>query len=205
MSVLCKSPGTTRELMAIFHINKSPPVLVEQFHLGEVLRTTFGVSWEFSVPAWETLSEFPFISNEISHLSHIVSHAICSVFHWPVFPSNSTGTKSVTLWRSWKVTVLPGVLQVTLAVAVAVPPLGHLFKARRLRCPSVMWLMQTSKPWCYSNCHFCHCICRVSSPLSQRALDGCNCRTANKKYKEKKEKNLCISRHRDCFLLLCWK
>lgn len=42
---------------------------------------------EFSVPAWEMLSEFSFISsNESSCLSHITSYTICSIFHWPVFP-----------------------------------------------------------------------------------------------------------------------
>lgn len=41
------SPGETRELADIFHINESPPpVLVEQFCLGELPRTTFKASWE---------------------------------------------------------------------------------------------------------------------------------------------------------------
>lgn len=134
------SPGETRELADIFHINESPPpVLVEQFCLGELPRTTFKASWESFLfqPEKYSLNFHLFLPTKAhvfltSHHTQFAPYSTGQCFPPP--PSSSTGTKSVTLWRSWKVTVLSGVLELTLSFA-EIPSSGASFQSPQISLP----------------------------------------------------------------------
>lgn len=140
---------------------------------------------QFSLPAWEILSEFSFIpSNESSCLFPITLHTICSLFHWPgCSPPHSASTESVTLGRSLKVAIPSRVLLLTFSLR-----------------GSLLWgsfsksVVLDAWAWCDWCRHLSPGVIVIAISVTvsagfplhylKRALDVCNCSTVNNRYQK---------------------